>query len=62
MAGRRHLPVAKVRDNELRIRVSGEELELLNRAAGGKLSTWARCELIELAKKKIASDAKRQRA
>jgi uncharacterized protein (DUF1778 family) len=39
------------RENVLRIRLTDEERRIIDRAAGSETSTWARNELLELAKK-----------
>ncbi len=55
MAGpRKNKPEGEVRENVLRIRLTEEERALLDQAAEAKTletSTWARSELIALAKK-----------
>ena len=40
------------KDNVLRIRMTQEERELLDQAADGKTSTWARDVLVRAAKRK----------
>ena len=42
----------KRKSAELRIRMTQEERELLDTAAGGKTSTWARDVLVRAAKRK----------
>ncbi len=54
MAGRKKKPEGEVRENVLRIRLTDEERALLDAAAKERVletSTWARAELISLAKK-----------
>ena len=41
------------KDNVLRIRMTQEERELLDYAADGKTSTWARDVLVRAAKRKV---------
>jgi hypothetical protein len=56
MNGRPKKPEGKARGNFLRIRLTEEERALLDQAAKTKsleTSTWARSELVELAKKLV---------
>ncbi len=50
--GRPELPDELRKDAELRIRMTREERELLDAAADGKTSTWAREVLVRAAKRK----------
>ena len=43
------------KDNVLRIRMTQEERQLLDQAADGKTSTWARGVLVRAAKSKTSS-------
>ena len=42
------------KDNVLRIRMTQEERDLLDQAADGKTSTWARESLLRAAKRKVS--------
>ncbi len=56
MAGRPKKPEGEARGNVLRIRLTEEERRLLDEAAKARVletSTWARAELIALAKKTL---------
>ena len=60
MAGRKRKPTHEAKTNVLRICLAPSERELLNRAAAERsleTSTWARAELMMLAKK-ILSEKK----
>ncbi len=63
MAGpRKKKPVGEARENVLRIRLTEEERALLDRAAETRTletSTWARSELIALAKKTLEETSKK---
>lgn len=57
MAGRPKKPEGEVRENVLRIRLTDEERAILDQAAKSKgleSSTWARMELLALARKATA--------
>ena len=42
------------KDNVLRIRMTQEDRDLMDRAADGKTSTWARESLLRAAKRKVS--------
>jgi hypothetical protein len=50
--GRPHKPDEERKSAQLRIRLTDEERETLDKAAGGKTSTWAREILLKAAKRK----------
>jgi uncharacterized protein (DUF1778 family) len=59
MRGRPKKPDGETRENVLRIRLTDEERALLDKAAEGKTldtSTWARSELIALAKRLLRGE------
>jgi len=61
MAGRPPKAEGQTRGNVLRIRLTEEERALLDQAAQGRsleTSTWARSELIALARKALEKDSK----
>ena len=49
--GRPPKPPDERKDSELRIRLTADEREALDEAAGGKTSTWARGILLKAAKR-----------
>lgn len=62
MAGSRKKSEGQARENVLRIRLTEEERALLDRAAGTKTldtSTWARSELLALAKVELEKSSKK---
>ena len=59
MRGRPKKPVEEYRSEVLRIRLNEPERLLIEDAADGKTSTWARDILLNAAKKKLLRDAKR---
>jgi uncharacterized protein (DUF1778 family) len=50
--GRKRLPDDDRREKPLRIRLNAEERQLLDKAAAGKTSSWAREVLLKAAKRR----------
>jgi uncharacterized protein (DUF1778 family) len=51
--GRKKLPDDERREKPLRIRLSPDERELIDRAAEGNASAWARRVLLQAAKRRV---------